>query len=395
MSFSAKIVLGQHVKADGYCAVYLQAIIDRQRATVPMGFYLNKKSFDQKKQRVVATHPNEKDFNIEIMMAIAKANTIASRFRQEGKLLTPEAFRNDYTDPTEVMDVIKFMTQELELKKPSLSPNTYKSHNTVLNKLKEFQKTILFNQVSRELVQKFRNKLIKDGNGGPTIEKVVKIFKQYLTEARKKGIAVRDIEIKIKTFRSNRNALTEDEVKKLDKYFQDINCPENHRKVLRYFLFSCYTGLRISDINELTWENVSEDMLTYIPVKTKGKNENVSVPLLEVDKKYLPEYTNDKALVFDTFTDQANNRILKEIVSAVGIKKSVTYHTSRHTFGSMMAEGGDVVAMQRMMGHSDIKTSMGYVHTNVKQLVDAKKARFEKPLLTTTHQHPPGSDSPS
>jgi len=381
VSFSAKIVLGDYVKADGMSAVYLQCVIDRQRATVPLGFYLHSNLFDKTKQRVKSNHPNEKDFNIEIMMAIAKANTIASKFRQDGKLLTPEAFRTEYTDPTEVMDLIKFMKHEIELKKPSISPNTYKSHTTVINKLKEFQKVILFNQVNRELVQKFRNKLIKDGNGGATIEKVVKIFKQYLTEARKKGIAVRDVEIKIKTFRSNRNALTESEVIELDKYFNKSDTPGNHKKVLRYFLFSCYTGLRISDVKVITWQNISDDMLVYLPVKTKSKNEQVSVPLLSVDKKYLPEYSNDKAVVFDTFTDQVNNRILKDIAGQVGIKKNITYHTSRHTFGSLMAEGGDVVALQRMLGHSDVKTSMGYVHTNVKQLIDAKKARFEKAIV--------------
>lgn len=380
MSFSVKIILGWRAKMDGTRPVLLQAIIDRQRATVSLGFYLPINSFDTTKQRVKSSHANEKDFNIEIMMAIAKANTIASRFRQEGKLLTPEVFRNDYTDPTEMMDVIKFMQRELELKKPALSPNTYKSHTTVLNKLKEFQKSILFNQVNRELVQKFRNKLTKDGNGGATIEKVVKIFKQYLTEARKKGIAVRDVEIKIKTFRSNRSALTEEEVKELDKYYSKSETPSNHKKVLRYFLFSCYTGLRISDVKVITWQNISEDMLIYTPVKTKSKNEQVSVPLLAIDKKYLPEYTNDKAVVFDTFTDQVNNRILKAIAGEVGIKKNITYHTSRHTFGSLMAEGGDVVALQRMLGHSDIKTSMGYVHTGLKQLIDAKKARFGEVL---------------
>lgn len=251
--------------------------------------------------------------------------------------------------------------------------------NTRKGECPHFRKVILFNQVNVELVQKFRNSLVDDGNGGSTIEKVVKILKHYLNEAKKKGIAVRNVEIKIKSFRSNRIALTEDEVAKLIAYYESTACPRPHKKLLRYFLFSCYTGLRISDINAITWANISNDMLTYTPVKTKRKQETVSVPLLGIDKKYLPPYTNDKAHVFDTFADQVNNRYLKAIAGHLCIKKKVTYHTSRHTFGSFMAETGDVVALQRLMGHSDVKTSMGYVHTNIKQLVDAKRARFEKP----------------
>lgn len=376
MAFSAKIVLGDYVKSDGTSMVYLQAYIDRQRATVPLGFYLARKHFDVRTQRVKPAHPNANDFDVEMMMAIAKANTIASKFRQDGKLLNPDAFRNEYNDPTEAMDLIKFIEQELELKRPSLAPNTYKSHNTVLNKLKAMQKTILFNQVSVELVQKFRNKLIKDGNGGATIEKIIKILKQYLSDARKKGIAVREVEIKIKSFRSNRGALTEDEVLKMDAYYKAAETSRHHKKILRYFLFSCFTGLRISDIKVLTWAQVSENMLTYIPVKTKKKNEEVMVPLLDVDKQYLPEYTSEKRLVFDTYTEQFSNKHLKKIAEHLKFKKNVTYHTSRHTFGHFLSSG-DLVALQRMMGHGDIKTTMGYAHSDINQLIAAKKKRFE------------------
>jgi len=60
----------------------------------------------------------------------------------------------------------------------------------------------------------------------------------------------------------------------------------------------------------------------------------------------------------------------------VEIKKNVTFHTARHTFGTMMAEDGHLVETQRMMGHGDIKTTMEYQHASVKTLIDAKHKRF-------------------
>ncbi|HMG94371.1 MAG TPA: tyrosine-type recombinase/integrase [Chryseolinea sp.] len=362
--------------------VYLQALIDRARATVHLGFYIHTNQFDKVKQRVKSSHPNANDFNTEMMMAIAKANAIASRFRQDGKLLTAEEFRNQFKDPTAKQDFIKFMSSELELKRPALAHNTHKSHMTVLNKLKEFRKEgIAFNQLTMELLQRFRNDLIEKGSGPATIEKILKIVKQYHKEARSKGITVNKLELKIKSFKTRRNALTEEEVIKMTEYYDKPTTPASHRKVLRYFLFSCYTGVRISDINVLTWCNVQDDLLVYVPVKTKFKNEDVKVPLLEIDKKFLPSYTDSKDKIFDTFADPVTNRILKDIAGELNIFKRITYHTSRHTFGSLMTEGGDPVATQRMMGHSDIRTTMGYVHTNVKQLIDAKKARFEKEVV--------------
>lgn len=378
MSFSARIVLGKYLKGDGTRAVYLRSIIDRQAADVPLGFYLRDGDFDKRKQHMNPRHPNAKDYDVEFMNAIAKANTVASKFRQNGLLLNPEAFKKHYTDPTESMDLIKFMVRHLELKRPSIKTNTHKQHTTVINKLKQFRKVILFNHIDRDFIQKFRNKLITDGNGSATIEKVVKILKQYLLEARKSGISVKEIEIKIKAFKSTRNALTEDEVLRLDQYYNSAECPRNFKRLLQYFLFSCYTGLRISDIKVTTWKNIDGNILTYIPVKTDGNPEPVMVPLLDIDKKYLPEYTSDRERIFKTYSDQINNRYLKKIAATVGIKKKVTYHTSRHTCASLLAESGDAIAVQMLLGHSDIRTSMGYVHTNIKQLIAVRTERFSK-----------------
>lgn len=377
MAFSAKICLAGHVKADGTCMVYLQVIIDGQRGTVPLGFYLQPCDFDKKHGRVKHSHPNAGDYQDEMNGAVSRANAIASKFRREGLLLNPDTFKKEYIDPTPTMDLIKFMEYELELRRAAIAENTYKSNMTVINKLKTWRKSIPFNSISREFVQLFRNELIAQGNGLQTIEKSLKIFKQYLVEARKKGISVRDVEIKIKTFKSKRNALTEAEVRRIDRYYKEDGTHWRHKKVLRYFLFSCYTGVRISDIKVLRWENIHDDLLQFIPIKTRYNDETVTVPLLAVDKQYLPDYTNDKATIFDVYPDAKTNRLLKEIASNCDIKKRVTYHTSRHTFGSMMAQGGDAIALQRLMGHSDVRTSMGYVQTDVEQLIKAKKARFE------------------
>ncbi|HEY3406460.1 MAG TPA: site-specific integrase [Ohtaekwangia sp.] len=377
MSFSCKIVLSEYTKENGMRMVYLQAIIDRQRALVPLGFYIQPDSFDGRRQVVKPSHPNAKDYEAEMLNAVAKANTIASKFRQRDQLLTPEDFRNHFNDPTDRMDLIKFVESELEGKKNQIATNTHKQHVTVINKLKDFRKKgINFNHVTPELMQSFRNYLIEKGNGSATIEKIMKIVKHYLRDARVKGIAVKDFEMKIRTFKSHRNALTEEEVFRILQYYNKPDSPVNHKKVLRYFLFSCYTGLRISDINVITWASVHDNMLIYTPQKTKFKNEEVKVPLLPIDRKFLPAYTHDREKIFDTYAEPVTNRLLKEIASQCKIKKKLTYHTSRHTFGSLMAEGGDVVAIQRMMGHSDIKTTMGYVHTNEKQLIKAKQQRF-------------------
>lgn len=379
MMFSCKIVLAYQPKIDGMSQVYLQAIIGGQRAAVSLGFYVRAQDFSEKRQRIkISSHPNAETLNTELLAAIAKANDIASKFRLKNIVITPELFRNEFRDPTEANCFIKFMESERELKRPQIANNTYRQHGTVINKLKDFKRTILFNHITVELIQKFKNWLIKSGNKRSTVNKILKIVKQYLDDARKKGNGCKDpfAVIKIKNFKASRLSLSQIEVDKLDRYYNSVECPAHHRKLLRYFLFSCYTGIRISDISVITWNNVHDDLLVFIPVKTKYNQQSVVIPLRPVDKKYLPDFKPGNGPIFDTFAPAVTNRYLKEVAIDLDIRKHLTYHTSRHTFGSLFAEGGNIVALQKLMGHGDIRTTMGYVHTNVRNLIDAKTQRF-------------------
>jgi integrase/recombinase XerD len=377
MGFSCKIMLADYKRADGTYSVILQAIMDERRAVVSLGFTLKPDQFDARRQHVKDNHRNAKDFNKEILIAVARAHQIASNFRQENKGLTPDIFRKEFKEPSGIMDFIKFIKLEVELKRPTIAENTYKQHWVVIHKLEKFKKRIPFNAISVELIQQYKNVLLKT-NGKATANKNLKILKQYLKEARNKGMVFKDPfqVIKINTFKSNRLGLSQQELDKIIAYYDSPTCKPKHKKLLRYFLFSCYTGLRISDICIITWNNVHDDLLIFTPQKTKYKNLTVTVPLRPIDKKYLPDVRRLGEPIFETFADPVSNRYVKEVAELLGIKKTITYHTSRHTFGSLFAEGGNIVALQKMMGHSDIKTTMEYVHTSAKNLIDAKTERF-------------------
>lgn len=376
MAFSCKIVLSDYQKDDLSKRVCLLAIIDRRKALVPLDFYVKPADFDIKKQCMRATHPNAANFDAEMVKAIAKAQTIASNCRLNDKPLTPtifrEAFREDVTGRN---DLVKFIEEQLKLKRPDLAHNTWKQHNTVINKLRDFRKQILFSDVSADMVQKFKNHILKE-NGEATANKLLKILKHYLQRAEKKGVKFSDPDIRLKNFSSNRTSLSEAEVERLHTYYSGDECKPNHKRVLQYFLFSCYTGVRIGDIRYLAWENIHDDLLIYTPKKTERQQKVVTIPLVERSKRYLPEYK--KGAIFKPISDQKTNKVLKDIAVACKIKKRVTYHVSRHTFATMMAELGDIMAVKMLMGHGDIKTSAGYVHTSVSTLVKAMKTRFEK-----------------
>jgi site-specific recombinase XerD len=366
MRFTAKAVLADHVKRDGTQAVYLRAIIDRRSASVALGFCIKASDFDQDRGYMRKNTPNEAHINLEIAKAISRANEIYLEAKYAERYLTPEMFRREFIDPSTMLDFIQFMEKEIELRRPRLEPATYGSHITTLGKLKAFRKKILFHDFNVALVQEMENFLIKKYQlKQNTVHKVIRTIKVYLHEAERKEIKFKNPfdNYKVKSTAPLKPTLSFDEVKALFTYYHSKDTPANHTKVLRYFLFSCTTGVRISDIDKLEWNHLHDTTLIFVPFKTRKLNRSITVPLLDIHLALIPEKTGK--YLFDCFAMQVTNRRLKEIAKACKIKKHLTYHVSRHTFATeFMSRGGQLDTLQQLLGHSMITTTMQYVKVN-------------------------------
>jgi integrase len=158
---------------------------------------------------------------------------------------------------------------------------------------------------------------------------------------------------------SNREYLTIDEVKQLIK--TDCINPS----VKSSFLFSCFTGLRFSDVRSLKWGDVQTDnegggIIRFMQKKT-GKHENLQVSSEAL--KFLPErgMAKDKDTIFRLTTNCCTNNILKGWAFAAGIKKRVTFHVARHTNATLLLSlGVPIETVSKLLGHSDIHTTQIY-----------------------------------
>ena len=146
------------------------------------------------------------------------------------------------------------------------------------------------------------------------------------------------------------------------------------------FLFSCYTGLRFSDVQALEpncFDSIEDEQrLTFTQQKT-NKVQRLPLHLLFDGKAVgiLSKYIDkNKEFVFPRTSNQEANRTLKSIQIIVGLDKTLTFHKSRHTFGTQLAKAtNDPFLIKELMGHADIKTSMIYIHLNEKALDDKLK----------------------
>ena len=169
------------------------------------------------------------------------------------------------------------------------------------------------------------------------------------------------------TVQSHKEYLTESELKKL------IATPSRNEVVKTAFLFCCFTGLRLSDVRNLTWNHITtgsdnQKQLNFRQKKTKIEN---YIPLSYNAISQLPEQHSSDS-VFPLPSDNAIRETLKKWVSDSGIDKHITFHCSRHTFATMMLTlGVDIYTTSKLLGHANVTTTTIYAKIVDKKKVDA------------------------
>ena len=135
-------------------------------------------------------------------------------------------------------------------------------------------------------------------------------------------------------------------------------------EVKKAFIFSCYCGLRISDLKTLVWGDIQRDPPQINKTQEKTKNK-AFVPLHVVawgiiDDKRLHGY---KDPVFPVLaSSKANtNEYLKRWAKKAGIEKNISWHTARHSFAVLSLESGaEIYTLSKLLGHTDVKTTQVY-----------------------------------
>lgn len=159
---------------------------------------------------------------------------------------------------------------------------------------------------------------------------------------------------------AEREFLTIEEIKKV------MNTPCRYELVKKAFLFSCFTGLRYSDMKALNWSEIHKaadgktEYIDHIQVKTKDR---VTIPLSEETKKWMPKREEGIDNIFHnlTITSTTVEVVLKEWMEAAGITKHITYHMSRHTCATLLLYyGADLYTVSKILGHTSIKTTQVY-----------------------------------
>ncbi|MBE7684590.1 tyrosine-type recombinase/integrase [Tenacibaculum piscium] len=366
-----------YIRKDGTCALYIQVFIDGQRKRIPLEISINPRLFDDKKQLVKGSSQLSKDYNLIIGKKLGDINKIAVSYRLAGRYLTMANLLEDLNNPSANIDFINFFEQELKKQVDLLKKGTYKQQESTLRKLKGFKNTIFFYEINEELITAFIIHCKKNlKNQDITIQTALKNIKKFLHIANIKGIKT-DItykDISIKRHKGNRTFLDASEIKLLYEYRNSKFITNENRNILDRFLFACFTGLRISDIQKLTKDNLIGGFVAFKAEKTAKFQK---IKLNETAKKFI----NKDSVFLGSYSDQHINRQLKVITKVCKIKKNISFHVSRHSFATnYLIKGGRVENLQKLLAHSSINETMIYVHI-VDNLLDNEITNLDNLLI--------------
>ncbi|MYY26651.1 site-specific integrase [Elizabethkingia anophelis] len=242
---------------------------------------------------------------------------------------------------------------------------------------------ITFSEINTKFCEKFKSYLLtaKSGNNKEstisqnTASTYFSVFKAALKEAFIDGYFTSDISAKVKSIpheESRREYLTLEELNTL------VETPCELDVLKRAALFSALTGLRHSDIQKLTWNEMSieneQAKINFTQKKTKG------VEYMPISKQALQlcgEVGLPTDLIFKNLTNPAwISRPLKKWIESAGITKKITFHNFRHTFATLqLSSGTDIYTVSKMLGHTNVKTTQVYA-----KVVDEKKNKASQAI---------------
>lgn len=339
--------------------IYLTITGEGQRERINLDLKIKTKHWNEKTKRLITTE-NEKinsDVNLILDSIEAKIFGIKTAYRLSERFLTPKKLRKELQEGMPRVSFLAFFKKALESEKKYLELGSYKRHVSVYRKLEKFNPDVTFVDIDHKYLQDFKDWCKNKGNASTTISANIASIKKFLGIAKNNGIKFRIEldEIKVGNTKGNRTALTQNELKKVYKYYCSEFINNESRLVLGYFLFACMTGMRISDIQNLRRIDVIDTQINFVSKKTKIDQ---SIILNDIAKKIV---TIEPLLFEKKLTDQYLNRKLKTIIKSLDIRKKISFHTSRHTFAtSYLRAGGKIEKLRLLLGHIKIETTMIY-----------------------------------
>lgn len=360
------------VKQNGKYPIYYTVRFNNLQVKCPSGLEIEKIFWNDKLGRVKSDYLNSREMNLLLEQKITELSSFIVQREIHKQPLNREVVKSFFRGEQNTDSFYAFFQKQIELWKGRKKIGTLDNYKFTLQVMKQFRSSVRFEEITLQFIEEFNNYLLfKRGNSvGGTFGRH-KCLKAVINASITKGLLK---ENPYKSFRITNPPkrlifLEVDELKKIE----NLEIPElftGQNKTKDFFLFSCYTGIRFSDMRFLTKGNLKGNFLQFTMQKT---NKAISLPLINKAIKIIEKYEHHPEkqgeLLFPMSNNKRTNINLKEIVKRLKLDKNISFHTARHTFASThVALGTHLILIKELMGHSSIEQTEIYAKPNLKQV---------------------------
>lgn len=358
------VIYKNAVKKNGTAQLYLQ-LRGNGQVRIPLGVFIKPDSFDAHAQKIKGRSQEAQRINLLLSNWSKRCTEIIVEYSLRGSDLSATQMESELQNEGARHSFLKWAQMENAVceKKGILKPSTAKSERSSLARINKIHDDVSFADLTpnwfEDLEAALRKKMKLQNS---TIHNTIKHLRKYVHRAIASGIRMQNPFLHYSLPNANATRiiwLNLSELKQLEQLWDSGSLSEKHLQKLRPMLFAAHTGIRYGDYRQVCAENISNDFLRVIPIKTARLGRFINIPLTARAKHYLlPDLS-----LGEIYSDQLLTLSLKDAARMCGINKNLSTHVMRHTFASnWVLAGRNIVALQTILGHSKLDMTLRYVH---------------------------------
>lgn len=358
------------VKADGTTSILCRISVDGKKTVITTGIYCRPEEWNSKKGEL----KNERA-NYELKTFHERVTQAYETILTEQGIISAELLKNTIlgvnTAPTLLLQAGEVERERLRLRSLEIdSTSTYRQSKNHQASLHEYllaleKKDIAFSDITEEFGEGYRLYLKSKGYSPGHINHCLTWLNRLLYTAVDRDVIrynpLADVPYEKKDAPKlqhiSRNEL---------KLIMERPMPNRLQELTRRaFIFSAFTALAYVDVQRLYPRHIGKTAEGKLYIRTRRKKTDVEafIPLHPVAEQILSLY-NTVDNTRPIFPLPNRNQIwfcINEIGFLAGVRENLSYHQSRHTFGTLLLSAGiPIESISKMMGHTNIGSTQVY-----------------------------------
>lgn len=326
----------------------------------------------------IISHPLSDELNHSIAVLMYDIQRIELDYLKRRVYLSLSALKTAVKDKIKPTSSLAEFGAEI-VKASDRKASTIEGYGTLFRNIEKFRAGLLVSDIDYSVIVAYENWMRAVGIANNTRIGRLRSLRAILAEAVKRKIISENPfdNYKIPAMTSRKGFLSESQLRRMENVVLD-----GRAAIIKdAFLFTCYTGLRFSDLVSLKGEHIINGWLHKAMIKTGFM---IDIPLYMIfggkALAMIAKYGNIERLSGNIGCNATANKILKEVFHVAGITENYTFHTGRHTFASLLLQQGlPITTVQRLLGHQKLATTQIYGEVDCKAIVaDIKRANRKR-----------------